>query len=460
MSDLDRYSSGVFFSFADEDNRALPGEKEAWVNELARTVETLLGQEGVSHASVTTSVPGHLPLDERLQFMTSSAAVVLIASPAYWESQWLKDPRKQEALFKAAAERPANVFVVCKSDVHSSEPAQLLPLKHHFFWEPRDGSSFSLRLSDAGNNQRYYDKATDLARGIASALKVLKPVDIRAKEYDAQISRVFLAETAPELEARRAEVERYLEQAGVLVVPAGRLPRELASRKALVIRELAGCRAFVELLGADAGDASEGALLRLQAMTAREVAAANHLAIVQWRDPALKVAEVIDSSHRQLLLAETVRAESLPDFCSGVLKGVSKPRDKKAPKFLPTVFVDTLGTDMERVEQIFARYKQVEWSWGQAGQGVAKLKKQLKDWDGVLIFWGTGDSMPRQERYIFFRQRWRDLGKRPECLRIYDGPPPTKPRFQGANAPLIIGRDGQETEELRQFIDTLTKDDS
>lgn len=459
MAFLEHYSSDVVISFAPEDNQPLPGEKEAWVNELAQTLETLLGQQGVPGATVNTRFPGNLNAAERLRILTESAVVVLVLSPAYLVSHWLDDSHERDTLLALCQARANQVFVVCKSDVRAEEPAAFRPLKHHFFWEPGAGGSYSLRLSEAGDNRPYYDKATDLAHGVASVLKGLKAGNAPAEsDDDSRAPKVYLAQVPAELEALRAEVERYLNQGGIRVVPRGRLPEDVALLTALVTQELSGCRAFVELLGSTPGDAGEAPRLRAQ-LAVVQAAGVKDLAILQWRSPTLDLARVSETQ-RQLLLAPTVQAESLSDFCSTISKRVSGPLEEEQARFLPTVFVDALSGDVERVEQIFSRYAQIEWSWGQAAETISKVKKKLKELDGVLIFWGTGESTPRQERYGLFRKTWQALGKRPERLRIYDGPPPMKPRFQGANAPLINGRDGQEPAELREFIRAVTKGES
>lgn len=446
----------VFVSFAEEDNIPLPGEREGWVTELARTLETLLQQEGLVKARVSIAVRGNSSLEERHQSLGQAPVVVVILSPAYLQSSWLRDDALRATLLELAANRRSSLFVVCKADVSSAEPPELLPLRHQFFCEPRDGGAFTLRLSESANNQRYYDKATDLARNVAQQLAKLRSSveNPRVQSSAAPRERVFLAEVPPALEARRAEVERYLDQLGIGAVPRGRLPVDLAELRAAVTKELAGCRGFVQLLGADSVAAASDSSVRVQLAAAE----ASGTWIMQWRDPAFDLDSVTSSELLNLLRRPTVRAESLPDFSDAVQQAVRQPKPGAKKRFLPAVFVDALHDDLEHVEKIFARYVDVDWSWGEASGRIATIKKLFKDLDGVLIFWGRGESNPRQQRYIFFRQRWKDLGKCPERLRIFDGPPPAKPGFKGANALLIRSRDGAETEELRHFIRALTQD--
>src|SRR6516162_2861568 len=134
---------------------------------------------------------------------------------------------------------------------------------------------------------------------------------------------VLLAEVTDDLYFKRLEVQRYLEQHGLTVLPEASYPRERAEFTRALEVDLAHSSVFVQLLGPMPGkrsrDVPEGyGSLQLECALRRSC----H--VLQWRSPELDPACVKLPRHRALLEHETVQATSLETFKREVcLKAVS-----------------------------------------------------------------------------------------------------------------------------------------
>ncbi|HMI91774.1 MAG TPA: hypothetical protein VK509_10450, partial [Polyangiales bacterium] len=349
-------------------------------------------------------------------------------------------------------QQPEHTFVVLKLDVDQDEPAALRAAKHYFFWE--EGGENARTLGVPGiteaDSRRYYDVASLLAKHMSDALKRVREP---AQGADSPLATVYLAEVPPALEARRCEVERQLEQIGLQVVPRGRLPAKDDEIDAFVAALLPSCRLFVQLLGEQ--PEATGTRARLQLACAQRNAARG-LQIVHWRDPALNPTQLADAEQRALLMRETVRAVTLPELCHAIKEAARAPAPA-APAKRPFVFVDVDRPYLAAVRDIFGRYPNVQWSWPNASLKQKELKLLCRTAHGVILFWGAGESGPLQLRYLQFLGHWKALKKREDRLRIYDGPPPDKPAFDGTNFPIIHGRSGAPA-ELEQFLRELEQD--
>jgi hypothetical protein len=120
----------------------------------------------------------------------------------------------------------------------------------------------------------------------------------------------FLAEVTDDLEFRRLEVRRYLEQKGVLVLPEASLPLGRAQFEAALDADLARGQVFVQLLGPIPGkmppDVPDG-YGWLQVDLARR----HRMSVLQWRNPELDLIDIEWPRHRELLALDTVQATSL-----------------------------------------------------------------------------------------------------------------------------------------------------
>jgi hypothetical protein len=172
-----------------------------------------------------------------------------------------------------------------------------------------------------------------------------------------------------------------------------------------------------------------------------DIAVAEQLEILQWRDPATEVMTLSNHRLQSVLLRDTVQADSIPAFCNTVRTAASRAKAPE-PEDQLSVFVDASRDEVQVLDQIFGRYTHIRWDWHQPTRT-----------DGVVLYWGREGSERTQKRYYLFQSHFKALKKSSKRLLIYDGPPEQKPDFQGAGTwPLAWGRDGKEPAEFRDFL--------
>jgi hypothetical protein len=450
----------AFVCFADEDNAVLPGAKEGWVDTLTNALRGLLGQLGVPNVVVGARIPGNVPADGRIEALGNAAVVVIVLSPACLRSPWLTDTRVRERLLATIANGRQRTFVVAKLPTEG-EPSELRALRQYAFWKMEGGVPQTRGIPYvAADDTQYYNVANDLAVGLAAELKRFgvqgahRPAGPALGQH---ALRVFLAEGPQTLFDKTCDVRRRLEQAGIDVLPHAPLPD--TDILDAVRGTLAQCGLFVQLLDDNPEFASRGS----KAWQQLALAEAAGLPLMQWRDPSIALSNIIDPTHRDLVLRCTVRAESITNFCEA-LKEFARTSPSPLPQAsdpLAKVFVDVVPRDtaiVREVERFFSRYPRIQWDWSETKLTLKNLKFLCGVKDGVIVYWGNGDSGPTQRRYEQFLVQWKAHRKPGQLVRIVDGPPSQKPPFQGANWPVICCRDGGESLEFRKFVSQFERD--
>jgi hypothetical protein len=442
------YDHDLYFCFADEDNAAVPGG-EGWVDELVTCVHRCLGMSGVPQVRFGT-LPNNARLEERSSVILECASVVLVLSPAFLASDWCTDGRLRAALLDMVGERRDRVFVVERSEVERTLAAAFDPLRRFAFWRSDRGAPRTLGFPSVAaepDKQTYFAAVSDLTRELAGHLKP-PPLD---KAPDSR-GRVFLAEATADVEDRRLEIMRYLEQAGFEVLPRGRLPADPSQFEAEAARLIARCRLFVQVLGANTEHADDFGPVYRQL----EIAQRERREILQWRDHALDVAKLQDDRLRALLERETVFVDSIPAFCTAVTTAAA-PAGPSEPLATPIVFVDVRRDEVQVLDQLFGRrYPHVRWDWHEPK--LTELKRMLRAVDGVVLYWGREAGERTLSRYYIFHRHFKALKKSAKRLLIYDGPPEEKPPFPGAGSwPVAPARDGGEPILFRQFLQEIAQ---
>ncbi|HEX8106181.1 MAG TPA: hypothetical protein VF516_00575 [Kofleriaceae bacterium] len=438
----------VFFCFADEDNATFGNQPNGWVDDLVDCVTKLLGGRGIAEPRVLSKSPGHFPAAERAELVRRSATIVVVLSPAFFNSDWVRSEALAEAIRSVATAAPQRVVIVEKSEVPRQIAAEFDAHRRAVFWRSVHGTPRTLgfpSLAAEPDQQAYFAVVFDLILALASQLSPAGAAASAAAGPDTGArQRVFLAEATRDVEARRLEVLRYLEQAGFEVVPHGRLPSDPAQFEAETARLIDSVRLFVQLLGTapEAPDQVPGAVARQL-----EIAVRKGREIQQWRDPSTDVMRLQDPRLRELLLRDTVQASSIPAFCQAVCAAL------RAQTTLPSVFVDASRDQVAQLEEIFGRYDNIRWAWHQPKD--SELRTVLRAVNGVVLYWGAESSERPLSRYYKFEGLFKALKKNLKRLRIYDGPPENKPELLGAHWPMIRGRDGGEPQEFREFLQEI-----
>jgi hypothetical protein len=194
----------------------------------------------------------------------------------------------------------SSVFVVERAELgEDGRPLELQELLGYRFWvADREGRPPRI-LGDPRphpDDVRYYDRLNDLSCDLAETLQRLKRAATSqttaapATAISVSISEirptVFLAEATDDLDAQRNAVQRYLEQAGVRVLPETLYSRTPAAFQQALDSDLAQSTLFVQLLSGVLGkkppDLPQG-YVRLQCERARAL----DIPMLQWRSPEL-----------------------------------------------------------------------------------------------------------------------------------------------------------------------------
>jgi TIR domain len=461
----------LFVSYAHVDDRPLESESRGWVTTLVKNLEILLAQKLGRAESISLwmdhRLPGHVELTPEIESKLGEAAALLIVlSPAYLASTWCI---KEMSFFSKAIRRSggrvgARIFVVEYDQVE--RPQDLVDLKGYRFWakDPLGRSTRTLGIPRPVPEDRgYYDQLCDLQHDLADALTRRKAdaddVPIPHGEGDRPV--VFLAEVTDDLEDQREEVRRYLDQAGLTVVPEGNYFR------AAVEGDLARAKLFVQLLSGLAGKRLPGESQTIVGLQ-HECALGRGIPILQWHARGLDLATVARPDHRALLEGPSVIAADLPEFKSLVVQKVReltapKPAAPRVDKDADTlVFVNAEEADLDLANRIGSLLFRcgIGYVIPKRSRRPAEARKALEEYllncDGLVLVHGTNPDWVL-EQVIRFR-KIKPRRKFPiKAIGICDGPPPEKEEchFGLPGLRVIDCRHGLDEDGLNQFADNF-----
>jgi hypothetical protein len=339
-------------------------------------------------------------------------------------------------------------------------PRGLTGRRNHRFWyldgdkKPR---TFAKPMSKQDEIQ-YSRQVEDLARDIHQQLKRMTTSPAAPMRGSAAASVigngpnasavVFLAEVTDDLEFRRDEVRRYLEQRGAFVLPQTTYPLGRAQFEAALNTDLARGRVFVQLLGPTPGkrppDVPDG-YGWLQFDCARR----RGMKVLQWRSPELDVDSVELPRHRDLLELQSVHATSLESFKSTVVAALAPsppPPPTRATGDQPLVFLNTEprhGDLAAKIrDAIRSRVALIEpLRVGPAEEVREDLEQNLIDCDAMVMVYTDNAGWARAQLRAYRRQVPRR--KSPvRAIPVIDAPADPKPDL-GFYLPEIVVIDGR-----------------
>lgn len=441
----------VFVSYCSCDDCSLVDGDPGWVTNLKTIVERLLHAKLGKSVSVFMdhSLTGNDSLSNQLLAAASESALLLVVvSAGYLESEWCL--RERDGFLQSAKARAVSrIFVVEPEPIDDSiRPQELRDKRGYRFWEKHENSSVITlgRLGMRQAEQEYFQRANDLACQIAEELRKIRTGSSMMPE-----ETVYLAEVTDDLEPRRAEVRRYLEQAGYRVLPACWLPRAPQAFVTAAAQDIAKARLFVQLLSGTVGVHGPD-LPRGYSWAQLEEAQRLGKPILQWRAPDLDLLTVSDAEQRKLLQTPTVRAEGLEEFKRAVQNLLSAPSSPVPPPTNSFVFIDSEASDEDLARQVCQIVSGLGLDYAEPYRGAdptrlrEDIEENLRDCDAVLLLYGTTPvdwvhSHLRECRKIR-AQRDRPLN----VLALVEGPPP-EPK-----EPVRISLHGMKTLDCRSGI--------
>ncbi len=201
----------------------------------------------------------------------------------------------------------------------------------------------------------------------------------------ATVKTVFLAEVTDDLESYRNEVKVFLEQQRkqrkdivILILPTQ--DYDVSSEE--WTKDLKQSDLFLQLLSHLPGKKD---LVKTQ----YDCADTAGIPILQWRSPRLKLSEVQNEAHRQLLKGETVKTMELADFQDEILNQLFPPKSPTASKLTAgaLVMVNTTQEDVKLLGEIkrFLKGKQIAYATAAKVSGkILAGQKHLDEKEHIL----------------------------------------------------------------------------
>jgi hypothetical protein len=494
MAFIPGYEHDIFVSYAHVDDLPfadMAGGQErstGWVSILVRHLKNELAQkvgraEAVSVWFDSHNLRGnHSLLDEIGTRLERSAILVAVLSSGYAASEWCQ--QEADLFARAPGDLSRRVFIVEKAplEIGDAPPPAFAGRRAYRFWyrdsaeQPRTFASPVPRPDEIDYFRQIEDLARDLrdqCRGM-SGLPVGGAVPAAAITHSASpppqppsvapdATAVLLAEVTDDLEFKREEVRRYLEQQGTSVLPDDSYPLGRAEFDAALESDLARSHVFVQLLGPMPGkrprDIPEG-----YGWLQFESALRRGLPVLQWRSPELDLGMVELPRHRELLERETVQATSLEAFKRTIVAALQPPPASPEPRRdgeRPLIFLNTEPRHREIAANIRSTFgDQAVWTEplfeGPPEIVRDDLEQNLIDCDAMVMVYADNPGWARAQLRNFHKLSCRR--DRPvRAIPIIDAPPTEKPDlgFFLPEMVMIDGRGGIGSDALTQLSATL-----
>jgi hypothetical protein len=329
------YKYDIFVSYAYCDNmEPLYQNNKGWVTTLIDILKIKLRQKLGEEGEFSLWIDYKQTKIRLAEHLGKAATLVVILSTGYMDSPRCKQEFKffEECMTAKSADR---IFVVEYDKVE--EPFQ--GSNHHFqFWRHDErGKPRTLAIPQPNpNEQEYYNQIEDLARDLAKTLKTLKnPLQTTASCTPIIEPRAtfYLAEVTDDLQEYRSQVERYLKEYDIQILPKNLYyfqgDNANEQLRQAIEADLQKSSLFIQLLSNFKPVRPPGmSTPQLQYECAESVfKAQKELSILQWRDPQLKL-----NAQNKLLNSALVMATHFEEFKQYIIQRLEKIEEQKRLK--------------------------------------------------------------------------------------------------------------------------------
>lgn len=493
MGYLPDFRHDIFVSYAHVDDIPWHGIQDGWVTTLISNIKkqlaTHLGRTDAYSLWMDDKLAEHVELTQQImEALNNTAILIIILSPGYVASDWCT--REKNIFFQMLRNKRSGIFVIERSHIEPDErPQELAEFVPFQFWiKDREGMPPKIlgepEPSKDVNYLLYFDKVNEVAFKLKNLLHELKrqvPSGSNELVQKKEVS-VFLADTTDDLEQARNGIKKYLSQFDIKVLPDSCYSLEPTSFRIGTERDLAGCRAFVQLLstwpGKKPADLPKG-YLQLQ----YECAVKAGVPIFQWRNLLIDISAIEDEDHLALVNGEKVRAEGFEEFKLAVKEYVLKappvkPFRASQSSMNPTsdlntlVFVNMETSDRPLAEKVCCELKRhgIGYSLpllhGEASEIRSDLEANLVDSNGIIIIYGCSTVAWVRRQLLECRKMLSKREKPIQAFAIFEGPPEEKCPIDLMlpNLQLLDMKKGIDDEhldhEISAFIESLVKENA
>jgi hypothetical protein len=456
----------VFVSYAHVDNEPIYPAELGWVSVLVQNLGHYLAKrlgrrEAFSSWFDQYQLRGNHPIHDYVpQQVRRSAVFLAVLSPGYAASEFCL--RELQAFIDTHRQSLAGRLFIVEHMALEGQwvPEVFLDVRRYRFYKLDENQvprTFALP-EPLPDEREYFQKVDDLARDIAAKLVSPEPPS-RSKPA------VLMAEVTDDLELRRDEARRYLNQAGIDVLPTGPYRLVRADFERSLMADMAKSAVFVQLLGLTADkrppDVPDGfAWLQL------ECAKRTNLRILQWRSPDLDIEKIDLPSQRQLLELDTVAAMPFEDFkrmiVSTFKQHINRANDAKleqsALHTAPVVFINADTVDRVSADRIRDSLGD-RFGWAMPLSLVVPdarpdelqedMETNLINSEGLIIVYGAARPAWVTGQLQLYRKLAYRRKKSPRLLAVVNVPPEPK-------APISIGLPGMMTIGIDHVAEALS----
>ncbi len=472
MAHVTGFAHDVFVSYSTVDNDVLVADDRGWVDvlldKLRRELKPRLGGRDlkmfVDHEVMRSSLP---ITSQLIDAVRSSATLLVVMSPSYLRSPWCD--RERRAFLDLVKDRAAGSMIVVRARPveRDRQPEEFRDLRGIDFFASVEGVAAHRLLGSPDPNERsFIERIVTLSGELAERLDRAEQPG-RAPVVPRAGKRVFVAEATDDLEDRESELRRYLDQAGLEVLPSpqSRYPTtDLAAYEAAVLRELDGCCLFAQVLstvhGRDLPFAPGHRLPALQHALARRAGKP----VLQWRDRAQPIDTVRDLDHKGLL--DAAQACGIEEFKRAVAEAALRP-PPEPPRPLPpqvTIFVNADARDhnlalaiSNALADLGADCYRMPATGSPTDIRIA-LENNLRDCDGLVLVYGETEFYWVQDQ-IRHARRLNCMRNPPAPMAVFEGPPPERPDIPVTirHLGVVNCRQGINPQELQRFVEQLRR---
>ena len=493
MAYVSEYEHDIFVSYAHDDDQPTNVSTVGWITTLVKNLEVELNRRvGPAKVSIWTDhrLAGNVPFDTQLMdAIRKTASLLVFMSPAYLRSAWCKQERESFLRFVSESREAGRVAVVQCDEVPQTEmPKEFGNLIGNKFWKKGDKVAVQFGYPVPNEEDKdYFQELKALSFDIAATFQRLKSMSAGLvgsvdKATMAQTAtsnsrlppslaalppKIFLAEVTDDIYQLREDVRSHLSQAGLAVVPAPGIlyPRhDPGLFQTAMEQDLTDCKLFVQLLSAIPG-AKPQALPQGYPGLQHELAVRAGIKILQWRSADLRVNEVADAAHRELLDGDHVIACGIAEFKQHIVAEANrKPAATTADKPQGrSVFVNHDKADGEIAAEVSRFFSSRGISAfrrlhaGEPDELRIDLEQKLTNCDALIVVYGAArpiwvrSQLDQAIKIVSQRQQ------APAAQAICEGPPEVKddlavelPGFTSMNC-----RHGLDERVLGEFLERV-----